>query len=247
MERLSKFQQAKIVIEIIEDLKSIEDKRHLTIEPNEYGEDSDIFRKISEKSGIQYRDRCEAGIVSINEFISITFDNREDELIKKSQGRSSYHHNSSPFQFPGLDVPDSMKEAVKEFEKKNIPTSGPCKTRIGELFRAIQRIQYRAYNDGDLPWIVGSPTFMSYMFLMSDVDRLLYLGDNYNSKTGNYEFQFTDPVVAKHSYDGRIFTECDDSLCNTLDITKYQLFDLLQNEKIKDESNDWDSRDYTEI
>ena len=34
MERLSKFQQAKIVIEIIEDLKSIEDKRHLTIEPN---------------------------------------------------------------------------------------------------------------------------------------------------------------------------------------------------------------------
>jgi len=28
MERLSKFQKGKIIIEIIEDLKSIEDKRH---------------------------------------------------------------------------------------------------------------------------------------------------------------------------------------------------------------------------
>ena len=112
------------------------------------------------------------------------------------------------------------------------------------MFRAIQRIQYRAHNDGDLPWFVNSPTFMSYMFLVSEADRLNYSSMAYDDTSGDYRFNFNDPAVSKISYGGRLFIECEDALCGDLDITKYQLIDLMEQGVLKDSSNEWDSRDY---
>jgi hypothetical protein len=243
MSNLSKFRKGKILLQIINDLNAIEDKRHITIEPN--GEDS-LFEKIAERTGIQFRDRCEAGIISINEFIQCTFDEREHNLIRKLEGHSQ-PVSFSAGGFPGIEVSETLKEKAKAFIKANIPSSGPCKTIIGEMFRAIQRIQYRAMNDGDLPWIVGSPSFMSYIFLSSEVDRLNYLKAPYREEKGTYGFTFTDDRLTEMTWDGKIFIECDDSLCSTLDITMYQLIDLMEQGVLTDSPNEWDSRDYTSL
>lgn len=242
MQELSKFQKAKIVVGIINDLKSLESKSHLTIEP-EYGKDR-LMEKIAERTGIQFRDRCEAGIVPINEYIRLTFDEREDSLQRRLNGWDR-HKFGGPRLVPELNFPEELTLAITKFEEKNIPSSGPCDTRFGEIFRAIQRIQYRAYNDGDLPWVVGSPSFMSYMFLISEIDRLNYSGYSYDDETGEHRFDFEDDALNGMSWDGKIFFEVEDPLCNGLDITKHQLMKLIQLGKIKDSKNEWDSREYT--
>jgi hypothetical protein len=43
------------------------------------------------------------------------------------------------------DIEDRFQAAFK----KLVPGDGPCETKEGEILRAIGRIQYRWYNDGD--------------------------------------------------------------------------------------------------
>jgi hypothetical protein len=242
MKELSKFQKAKIVVGIINDLNSLESKSYLTIEP-EYDDDS-VMEKIAERTDIQFRDICETGIVPINEYIRLTFDEREDRLLRRlnSLNRPQF---SGPRHMPEFNFPEELTVEIKKFEEKNIPSTGPCNTRVGEIFRAIQRIQYRAYNDGDFPWIIGSPSFMSYMFLISEIDRLNYSSESYDDDRGEYHFDFEDDFLNKMAWNGKIYVEVEDPLCNGLDITKHQLMQLIQLGKIKDSTNEWDSRDYT--
>jgi hypothetical protein len=235
MYKLTKTQKAKAVLQIIGHLNEIDIKHHLCIEPDT----EPIFEKIAKRTGIRYRDKCEKGIVSINEYIYLTYDDICDKINRKSSLNTCYHHRFSP-----PDVSQSLKEATEQFEEKHIPKYGPCVTRFGEIFRAIQRIQYRAHNDGDLPWIIGSPTFMSYMYLLSEIDDLNYSSFSYNHETGNYEFEFTEPILKDFD---RLFVEVDDSLCVGLDYTKYQLMDLMIQDKIKDEKNYYDSRDWSSL
>ena len=236
MYKLTKTQKAKVILQIIDHLNEIDIKHHLCIDPN----DKPIFGKIAKRTGIRYRNRCEAGIVSINEYIYSTYDDICDRINRKSSSidRRYHHRIFSP------DVSQSLKEATEQFEEKHIPKRGPCVTRFGEIFRAIQRIQYRAHNDGDLPWIIGSPTFVSYMYLISEIDALNYSSFSYNHETGNYEFEFTEPVLKDFD---RLFVEVDDELCMGLDYTKYQLIDLIIQGKIKDEKNEYDSRDWSSL
>lgn len=241
MKELSNFQKAKIVIEIINRLNELEDKSHLTIEPYG-GEDEDLMQKIAKRTGIQFRDRCEAGIVPINEYIQLTFDEEEDRIQRNG---NPPNRPTRPRGMPGFEFPEELTKLIEEFEKKNIPSSGPCRTRFGEIFRAIQRIRYRAFNDGDLPWIIGSPSFMSYMFLISEIDRLNY--SNYNDEIGGYGFEFEDPFLQEMSWDNKIFVEVEDPLCQGLEITKHQLIELINTGKITDSKNYWNSRDYTSL
>jgi len=244
---LSKTTKSRIVLNIIESLKEIENKNLLYIN-SDYPNDGKILEKIAERSGIRLGERYGSGCVDIGEFIMITFDSHVDRILHKLEGRPPYHGHSHmsrhTFKF---DVDEKLIEAVKQFEEKNIPPSGPCKTHLGELFRAIQRIQYRALNDGDLCWEVDSPTFMSYMFLMSQIDKLNYSSASYNSETGQYEFEFTDEYLKSNSWDGKISDVIEDVRMETADFIKYQLMDLLLNNKIKDETNEFDSRDYSRL
>jgi hypothetical protein len=240
LSKLSKFRKGKIILRIINDLNEIENKRQVTIE-SEYGcRDERMLKKIAERTGIQFRDRCEAGVVPINEFITISFESYEDLELYPDRRSCSMNR---PFQFPEIKVSEALKKSAEDFEKANIPSTGPCKTRIGEMFRAIQRIQYRAFNDGDLPWMIGSPSFLSLVFLMSEADKLNYSGYAYREETGTYKFEFSEDVLNNWTDNGKLFVECDDPLCQSLDFTKYQLIDLLNRGIIKDSPNEIDSRD----
>jgi hypothetical protein len=244
---LSKTTKSRIVLNIIESLKEIENKDSLYIS-SDYHSDGEILEKIAKRSGIRSGDRYESGCIDIGEFISITIDSHIDKITRKLEGRKSYHelHPMSHHKFE-FNVDEKLIKAVKEFEEKNIPSYGPCKTYIGELFRAIQRIQYRAMNDGDLCWEVDSPTFMSYMFLMSQIDKLNYSSASYNNETGQHEFEFTDEFLKSNSWDGKISDVIEDVRMETADFIKYQLMDLFLNGKIKDETNEFDSRDFSKL
>ena len=149
--------------------------------------------------------------------------------------------------FPEFKVSDALKELTQKFEKENIPDSGPCKTLIGEMFRAIQRIQSRAHNDGDLWFMIGSETFMSYMFLISKIDESNWSSDSYNNETGIYKFEFTDTFLKEHSWNNRISWMIEHSLALDAEFIKYQLIDLLSNGKIKDCDNEYNSRSFTKL
>lgn len=241
---LSKTTKSRIVLNIIKSLKEIENKDLLYIYIGDYNDDGKTLEKIAKRSGVKLGERYESGYVDIGEFISITFDSHVDRILRKLESRPSYHEHNHHHIFK-FDVDEKLVEAVKEFEEKNIPPSGPCKTHIGELFRAIQRIQYRAMNDGDLCWEVDSPTFMSYMFLMSQIDELNCA--SYNNETGQYKFEFTDEWLKDKSWDGKISDVIEDTRMETANFIKYQLMDLLLNGKIKDKTNGFDSRNFSKL
>jgi hypothetical protein len=242
---LSKIAKARFIIQIINDLKEL-DKSFMYINSDGYDEDG-IINKIAKKAGVYYESyRGEAGNIDISEYIQITYDYIEDYELKRINGEKSRPFDNRRH-IPQFLVSEDLKLKVKEFEDKNIPSSGPCKTLFGEIFRAIQRIQYRAYNDGDYCWQIGSPTFMSYIFLISQIDKLNYSYKAYNQETGEYGFEFTDPFLKKNSWDGKISNIIETPLADDADFIKYQLMDLILNNKIEDEKNVWNSRSYTKI
>jgi hypothetical protein len=244
MKKVSTFQKGKILFNIIESLKSIENKNFIYI--NEY--ESEMLLKIAKKSGVHISGSCEAGMIDISEDISIIYDWEEHNLYKKINNLNNLNNSNRPFiDFENIPVSEELKKATKDFEEKNIPSSGPCKTLIGELFRAIQRIQYRAFNDGDNFYEIGSPSFMSYMFLISRIDELNYSSTSYNEEKGQHEFEFTNEFIKENSWDGKISTIIEHSLAKDADFIKAQLIDLLENGKIQDKPNEWDSRDYSRL
>lgn len=244
MIKLSTYQKGKILYTILEELKTLTESDLCC---NIYvRDDSDkIVLKLAKKAKIP----CvsygpEAGSIDISEYIIISYDYQEDRLIKRLNG-----FNPSPLSnrryMPNFEVNEELKKLTEQFEKDNIPQTGPCTTLIGEMFRAMQRIQYRAYNDGDLCWEIGSPSFVSYLFLISQIDKLNYSSFSYNQETGYYKFQFTDPYLIEYSYDGHISSMIESPLGDEVAFIKYQLIDLLSNGKIKDEKNSYDSRSYS--
>ena len=46
---------------------------------------------------------------------------------------------------------EKVEELFDKLCKKLVPSSGPANTVLGEFCRIIQKLQYRYYNDGDLP------------------------------------------------------------------------------------------------
>jgi hypothetical protein len=234
--KLSAFRRGKIVLGVIEDLKNLPNKDIMYI--NDGYSDGKLYKKIAKRSGIQMVGYGYGSEVDITEDISITIDCRIDDLDRKlNDGRSRSYSNHRDIEFP---VSEKLKLAVEAFEKKNIPSSGTCNTTLGEIFRAIQYIQYRAHNDGDLPWDTGSPTFMSYVYVKFQIDKLNYSRDENNG------FEFQDEFLSHLSYD-EISDVIEDNLAQTANFIKYQIMDLLLNDKIKDSNNEFDSRDFSSL
>ena len=236
--KLSAFQRGKIVLGVIEDLKNLPNKDNIQI--NDEGSESKLYKKIAKRSGIQQMGYGYGSEVDITEDISITIEDRIDVLDRKLNGekpRSYSNHRDIEFA-----VSEELKLAVTEFEEKNIAPYGTSKTTLGEIFRAIQYIQYRAHNDGDLPWNVGSPTFMSYVYLKTQINKL-----NYNRNRINDEgFEFQDEFLVKYGY-GEISDVIEDVMAQTADFIKYQIIDLLLNGKIEDSPNEFDSRNFSSL
>lgn len=249
MKKLSKFRSGKIVLRLIEDLSELPNKHTMCMDKMALGgneKHQKLMLKIADRSGIKVVDYYpERGQVDIAEDISIILDHRVDDAQRKLNGEPLYERSERQI---GFDVDEKLKQAALEFEENNIPSSGPCKTLLGEIFRAIQRIQYRAFNDGDLYFDPGSPSFMSYIFLRSQIDELNHHSKfAWDEKTGRHEYEFTDPFLIEHSWDGKIFDIIEDRLGLTANFIKYQIMDLLLNGKIEDSPNEFDSRDYSSL
>jgi hypothetical protein len=234
--KLSSFQKGKIIFDIIESLSNIKNKDIMFVP----SESHPMIVKIAEKSGIPVL-RWDFDGIDISEDISLAFEDMEFKLLGKLNNMPLPQGFKHDIEF---EVSENLKKLTEEFERENIPSSGPCKTLIGEIFRAIQRIQYRAYNDGDVPWDVTSPTFISYIFMKHQINILNYSSFSYK-ETGQHEFEFTDEFLKERSWRGKISDMVETHLCQDLNFTKYQLIDLLSNGKIKDSKNRFDSRDYT--
>ena len=248
MKELTKYQKGKVVLGLIEDLSELPNKDILVVDKmaicGDEGEKK-LILKIAERSGIKVTDYYpERGQVDIAEDISITLDDRVRDGQRKIEGEPRRKFSTREIDF---NVSEELKLAAQQFEEKNIPPSGPCNTLLGEIFRAIQRIQYRAFNDGDICWDPGSPSFMSYIFLRSQVDMLNFSQAAYNEGTGEYKFEFTDPFLVEYSFDGRISDVVEDDLATTANFIKYQIMDLLLNGKIEDSPNEFDSRDCSSV
>ena len=57
----------------------------------------------------------------------------------------------------------------------------------------------------------------------------------------------TNEFIKENSWDGKISTIIEHSLAKDADFIKAQLIDLLENDKLKDIPNRWDSRDYSRL
>lgn len=245
MKTLSKTQKAKLCIDIINDLKQLDNKSIFYVMDN----DDDIIVKIAKRCGIKTSMYSgEAGMIDISEYIRITYDNREDHILHILHDRKRYCGISKEIDFADMfKVSDSLVKITKDFESNNVPDSGMAKTEIGEIFRAIRYIQYRAYNDGDIYYEIGSPTFMSYMFIISKIDELNHSSSFYNSKSGQYSCDFTDTYLKDLSCDGIISDVIESKFAGDALYIKYQLMDLLSNNMLVDRLNNVDSRSYEVI
>jgi hypothetical protein len=252
--KLSTFQKGKIILQLIEDLNEVPNNKIEGV----YGKvmcidkgtlssskEDKIILKIAERVGIPITDYYpERGQVNIAEDLSIALDVRIDNATRELNGEKRHIGSTREIEFA---VSDELKKATEKFEEKNIPSSGPCNTLIGEIFRAIQYMQYRAFNDGDDFVDPASPSFLSYIFLRSQVDLLNYSQAARNEETGEYEFEFTDPFLVEHSFDGKISDVVEDHLATTANFIKYQIMDLLLNGKLEDKENEYDSRNCSSL
>lgn len=242
---LSKIQKLRIAVDVVNLIKELPNKGIFYINNSK-----DLNVKIAKKAGIHISNYgMERGYVDIDEYISLTRDEYEMRLSRKFKGQKTpiQKHNYHGHEWKDFEVSDELKALTQKFEKENIPNSGPCKTTIGEMFRAIQRIQYRKFNDGDEWFIIGSDSFMSYVYLVSLVDYLNWSSDNWNEEIGKHYFEFTDPFLKENSWEGQINDMIEDSLARDAEFIKYQLIDLLSNNKLTDTPNEFDSRNFSKL
>lgn len=193
----------------------------------------------------------ECGRVDIGEWISQYLSDLRCE--GKPQRVFSKRHNpfnrpeTMPVGMSGKSGPTDVVEVklteeqyakVAEFEKKHIPDHGPCKTVIGELFRAMQYVEYRAGNDGDCYFTIGTPNFISNLYIMSTLDMI-----NWNWLYEK-ELELSTPLLNGWVYDNRIHW---DGMIFEFEMIKMILIELLETGVITDRENDTDSRDFTQI
>ena len=95
--------------------------------------------------------------------------------------------------------------------------------------------------------MIVTPSFESYVFVLSQIDMLNYSHASYNESRGEYYFKFKEQVLEKMNYEGKISTYIEDRFGRDGDLIKAQLLDLLDNGVLEDRENIWDSRTYKKI
>lgn len=244
--QLSKIQKLRFLVKTLNSVKELHEdcKDFLYLNPENRYFESGKLDKISKKTGISVCTYPEAGSIDLTDHIVITQDLLEhDATYEKIKG----YRGPDRFQLFEEEFYEDLKIRIEKFESGNIPSNGPAKTLIGEIFRAINYIQYRAFNDGDDFCVIGTPSFESYIFVLSQVDMLNYSHSSYNESRGEYYFEFTEPVLENLNYDGKISTCIEDRFGRDGDLIKAQILNLLDNGVLEDRENIWDSRTYKKI
>jgi hypothetical protein len=200
----------------------------------------------------------ECGKVDIGEYISIYLDDikyhgKPERVFFRKRGP---HGTNDPFAGPKMlpinidrdkGEPGEMVEAklsevelekIAKFEKLHIKSSGPSDTVIGELFRAFQRIEYRAGNDGDNYCCIGTPSFISYLFINSTIDIINW------SWLYEKEFKLENPILGCWTHGNQIGW---DGMLFEIKFIQLVLIELLEAGVIEDRPNEIDSRDFTKI
>lgn len=194
----------------------------------------------------------EAGKIDIGEYISMYI----DDIKYQGKPERVFTGKRDPFAGPKMlpinidsdkHTPGEMVEAklsevelekIAKFEKTHIKSSGPSDTVIGELFRAFQRIEYRAGNDGDNYCCIGTPSFISYLFINSTIDIINW------SWLYEKEFKLENPILGCWSHGNQIGW---DGMLFEIKFIQLVLIELLETGVIVDRPNEIDSRDFTRI
>ena len=194
----------------------------------------------------------EAGKIDIGEYISMYL----DDIKYHGKPERVFSGKRDPFAGPDMlpinidrdkVTPAEMVEAkltevelekIAKFEKTHIKSSGPSDTVIGELFRAFQRIEYRAGNDGDNYCCIGTPSFISYLYINSTIDIINW--DWLYEK----EFKLENPILANWSDGNQIGW---DGMLFEIKFIQLVLIELLEAGVIEDRPSDIDSRDFSRI
>jgi hypothetical protein len=211
-------------------------------------------KRILEGVNIKVGDSMECGMVDISAYISdylmvVQIEGRPETVFRK--GRNPFKkpktlrlmsHNDGEKLVSGREVSveltPAQKTKIDDFEKIHIRDHGPSNTVIGELFRAFRYIEYRAGNDGDCYHTIGSPTFVSYIYILSVLDEINWSW-LYEKKIPEYNSVLSIWNCRNQiHWDGMLFE---------LDFIKLILIDLLETGVIVDKPNKIDSRCFTMI
>lgn len=193
----------------------------------------------------------ECGRVDMGEWISIYL----SDLKHDGKPQRVFNKRHNPFNRPEtmpigmigkggptdvvkVKLTEEQYAKIAEFEKKHIPGHGPCETMLGELFRAMQYVEYRAGNDGDCYHTIGTPSFISHLYIMSTLDVI-----NWNWLYEK-ELNLSTPLLNAWVWDNKIHW---DGMLFEFEMIKMILIELLEAGVIKDHDNDVDSRDFTQI
>jgi hypothetical protein len=245
-------QEVDFIIELNEELKKLECIRELFIcesyarEFNE--EDERILKEV--KIPI-HREGQECGKVDIGEYISLYLDaikyqGKPERVFSKNRNPFNgptkipifRNNKSGPSEELECKITPEESEKISQFEKSHIKQSGPSDTIIGELFRAFQRIKYRAGNDGDNFMCIGTPSFESMLFIMSILDTINW------SWIYEKEIKLKNPLLEVCVFDNRIHWEGE---LFEIKFIQLILIELLETGVIVDRPNNMDSRDFTTI
>lgn len=111
---------------------------------------------------------------------------------------------SVKMEYEAFDTDEEIDNFYEELCDKYVPACGKAKTVGGEIVRAVSRIHYRFYNDGDFAGYgygietAGSPCSYLSDVLCDDVDDIDKLLDNLTSITPeeHHEKEYTNALYA---------------------------------------------------
>ena len=135
---------------------------------------------------------------------------------------------------------DSIEQ---ELSNNLVPASGKANTLGGEMLRAIQRLIYRYFNDGDvLTQGYGIETCLSsYLFLEDMLDSLGIISFTDSQGGVSWTKIECDPMGASYKETAFDYSDNDkyqDALYNLLAL----VIDFIQNDERAKNSNDYNSR-----
>ncbi len=244
MKHLKRFNESKpikdhfkILKDYLNDLSDIKyiyiDKWGLDHLEKEDGVPTSFFDDINipiEKSNPYYNG---VGLVDISEYISNYF----GDIKYKGDFSTVFSKDNNPFAIGRRmgNLPELSKDElakIEEYESKLVKGSGKSDTLIGEIFRAFRYIEYRAGNDGDCYYAIGSPSFKSYLFTLFAIDMINdKLRGDIEIENKKLDMWFQDSI----HWDGMLFE---------LDYIKLILIELLERKIIDNPKNNIDSRDF---
>ena len=168
------------------------------------------------KKSIKEKSLTEAPIINLsgdelNDPSEINFKKKiakatEEERAEKERQEKEKHKAELMSKYKDLfdNVRDLMEkddsdEALEQLYKEFVPSEGPASTVVGELARAIMRIMYRSYNDGDkfyegygLETCGGSAEYLYDMGFDSQIESILENSWRYDNNDDAYDTAIAD-------------------------------------------------------